>query len=231
MKRYIKRIYGIMISLTYKSVYLVISYLPAFKFYQPIYGKEEKSKAVSRACIDRWKAIVPFLREVKGSVLDIGCNIGYFSFMASKEGCISFGVEADNFNITCCHAIKAETLAKNCMFMKKKVDMDFVRKMPFFDVILSLSVFHHWVKSYGDQQAIEMMKILASKCRAMIFETGQSNESGTKWHHKLFFMGKNPDKWIQSFLYEIGFQDVRIIGIFPTGLTDVDRYLFLARKT
>jgi O-antigen chain-terminating methyltransferase len=231
MKRFIKRFYGIIISLMYKGVYLVISYLPIFKFYQPVFGKEEKSKAVTRACLDRWEAIAPFLRETKGSVLDIGCNIGYFSFMASKGGCFSYGVEANDFNITCCHAIKAETLVENCVFMKEKVDMDFVRKMPSFDVILNLSVFHHWVKVYGDQQSIEMMKILASKCRAMIFETGQSNETCTKWHQKLFFMGKYPDKWIQSFLYEVGFQDVKIIGTFPTGLTDVDRYLFLARKT
>ena len=114
--------------------------------------------------------------------------------------------------------------------MKGLMDKDFIASMPTFDVVLNLSVFHHWVKMYGPDDAQDMMRALAGKCSMMIFETGQSNEVGTKWQEKLSFMGDDPQEWGKDFLQGLGFKTVEVIGTFPTGLTDVDRYLFLAKK-
>ena len=229
MRRRIKIFYRMLIDFTYSCFYWVIANIPAFNFYQPVFGNE-KHASVTRGCDDRWAVIGPILKEKGGSLLDIGCNIGYFSFKAAENGCYSHGIEADSFHITCCNAIKHGTKSKNVLFLKGMVDPDFAEKMPAYDNIINLSVFHHWVKAFGAEQAQEMMKNMAQKCKALVFETGQSNEVGSQWPEHLAFMGEDPKAWIENFLREIGFSNVEVIGTFPTGLTDVDRYLFLATK-
>lgn len=119
---------------------------------------------------------------------------------------------------------------KNVLFVKAMMDPEFVRTMPSFEVVNNLSVFHHWVKAYGADQAQEMMRELASKSDMMFFETGQPDEKGTKWADKLSFMGEEPQSWIERFLREIGFSQVETIGTFDTGLTDIKRTLFVAKK-
>ena len=229
MKRHLKKIYGMLIGVVYQVVYWALSYLPVFKLYQPIFGLN-KTEGLTRECEDRWDVFSKHFPDTKGAVLDIGCNIGYFSFKSAELGHFAYGVEYDHFNVTSCNAIKSVTNSNNCTFVKQLIDTKFVETMPSFDVVINLSVFHHWVKVYGLEQATEMMKKLAQKCSCMIFETGQSNETGSQWPKILSFMGDKPDAWIAGFLKEVGFTSVEMIGTFPTGLTNVDRYLFIAKK-
>ena len=229
MRRRVKLIYRALIKFNYRCVFWLISAMPIFNLYQPVFGGRG-SKETTRICDDRWKVMEPVISDRKGAFLDIGCNIGYFSFNAAEVGCFSYGVEANDFNITCCNAIKSSMRVNNCQFIKGLVDDRFVQQMPSFDTVLNLSVFHHWVKAYGADGAQNMMRLLAQKCSTLIFETGQSDEVNTKWAEQLTFMGDNPKEWIEEFLLDIGFTDVKVIGTFPTGLTDVDRYLFVATK-
>ena len=229
MKRHFKNIYGLSIKFFYQLIYWALSYLPIFKLYQPVWG-QNKSQGLTRQCEDRWNVFSKHLPKTKGSILDIGCNLGYFSFKSGDLGHFANGIEADHFNITCCNAIKSVQKADNTLFMKQLINPSFVSTMPTYDTIINLSVFHHWVKAYGENQAKDMMRTLASKCSCMIFETGQPNEKGTKWQEQLAFMGEKPEVGIAEFLNEIGFAKVDMIGTFPTGLTNVDRYLFVAKK-
>lgn len=228
MKRHMQKAYDFLFMIVYRLIYFFMSALP-FKTYQPIYGSH-RTGALTRQCEDRWEKVQPYLDEAPASVLDIGCNLGYFSFMASEKGCTVFGVDLGSFYITACNAIRHTTKRHTTFFLKANIDKDFLQAMPYFDVVFNFSVFHHWVKAYGEEEAKQMMRVLADKCGMIFFETGQSNEDGTKWQEKLAFMGRNPDLWIQSFLKEIGFKDVKVIGNFPTGLTDVERHLYMARK-
>lgn len=229
MKRHLQKIYDLLVKTVYRLIFFFISALP-FKTYQPVYGSR-RTGDLTRPCEDRWSKIAPHLeKKAAGSVLDIGCNLGYFSFMTSEKGYTALGIDLGSFYITACNAIRSATGAKKTFFLKANIDGDFLETMPHFDVVFNFSVFHHWVKAYGEEQSKAMMRRLADKCRMMFFETGQSNEEGTKWQSKLAFMGENPDEWVQSFLKEIGFNNVQIIGTFPTGLTKVQRNLYMARK-
>ena len=229
MRRRIKLLYKALIKFNYRCFFWVISTVPIFNLYQPIFGRTGV-KATTRVCDDRWDLMGPVIAQKKGVFLDIGCNIGYFSFKAAEIGCYSYGVEANDFNLTCCNAIKTKMKVNNCSFIKGLVDDKFVEQMPAFDTILNLSVFHHWVKAYGADKAQNMMRQLAQKCSTLIFETGQSDEVNTKWADQLTFMGDKPKEWIENFLFDIGFKEVNVIGSFPTGLTQVNRYLFVATK-
>lgn len=198
------------------------------EFYQPLYGSNKKQ--TTRACEDRWTAIAPHIDMKPASVLDIGCNLGYFTFMATEKNKIATGVDADPFYIMACRIIAKENERNNAYFLKGMVTKDFLQMMPSYDVVFNFSVFHHWVKAYGEAQAKEMMVILAGKCKTLFFETGQPDESGTKWAEKLAFMGDKPDQWISGFLKECGFSTVDVIGTFETGLTSTKRYLFCAKR-
>jgi hypothetical protein len=229
MKRLLGIIINFLIIAVYKLIYRTIHYIPWVKLYQPIFGLQNKT-AVTRECSDRWDAFSCHLPSEKGSVLDIGCNIGYFSFQCAQEGHFSYGVEYHRPKIIICNAIKYTTGIKNCTFIKQYIDFDFISKMPAFNTIINLSLFHHWVKRYGFDHSQDMMKGLAQKCDCMIFETGQSTEAGSQWPEILTFMGSDPEQWIEGFLKEIGFTSVENIGTFSTGLTQTKRFVFVAKK-
>lgn len=231
MKRHFKNIYGALIGIIYQIVYWALCYVPIFKLYQPVYGySNDKNEKLTRECSDRWDIFSKHMPKEKGSVLDIGCNIGFFSFSSAALGHFATGIESDHFNITSCNAIKSATESKNCFFSKHLIDPDFVKTMPAYDTVINLSVFHHWVKAYGAEAAQNMMRDLSKKCSCLIFETGQPDEKGTKWADKMGFMGDNPKDWIETFLKDIGFKSVEMVGTFSTGLTQTQRYLFIAKK-
>lgn len=229
MKTHIKKLYALLLTLVYKFIYWTLRYVPVFKLYQPLYGYENKT-GLTRTCDDRWNVFSKSFPNKPGSVLDIGCNIGYFTFKSAEAGHNALGVEGDYFNFTSCQAIKNASDVHNCSFIKHYIDPVFTQTMPHFDTVINLSVFHHWVKAYGLEEAKAMMQNLADKCDTLIFETGQSNEVGSQWPEILSFMGDDPQKWIHEFLLSLGFKNVEMIGTFPTGLTNVDRYLFSAKK-
>ena len=130
-----------------------------------------------------------------------------------------------------CKSIKRKYDIQTSSFSNQLLDLQSINGLPEYDHIFNFSVFHHWVKVFGQDEALEMMRILATKCKKkLFFETGQSNEAGTKWAEKLSFMGSDPESWVTHMLKEIGFSSVEILGEFPTGLTAVKRSLFVAEK-
>jgi hypothetical protein len=76
------------------------------------------------------------------------------------------------------------------------------------------------------------MRSIASKTnKYLVFETGQYNETSTRWHDELDFMGDDYEKWIIDFLTEIGFNEIKVAGQFSTRLSEVKRTLFVAVKS
>ena len=64
----------------------------------------------------------------------------------------------------------------------------------------------------------------------MFFETGQNNEKKMSWSQSLEFMGDDSRIWVKDKFKEFGFKKIQVIGQFPTGLSNVSRYLFFAKK-
>lgn len=227
MKNHFKNAYAVLVNFFAKLLYTILKAAPV-EYYQPLYGVQ-KAQA-TRACEDRWAAISSHMDDSPGSLLDIGCNLGYFTFKATEKNKMAIGIDADPFYIIACHTTKIVNKREYAVFSKGLVTKQFLEKMPSFDTIFNFSVFHHWVKAYGQDEAIAMMKILGSKTNALFFETGQPDEKGTKWAERLSFMGDKPDEWGVRFLKECGFSNVEVIGTFATGLTTTERYLFTAKK-
>ncbi len=182
-----------------------------------------------RACQERFEAAAAVLPP-RGplSCIDIGCNIGYFTFRMAERGGICLGLDIGRNEINLASGMAAVHDVRNAGFLRFEITPETVRGLPDVDVVICMSVFHHWVRKLGLEKATAIMDGVASKCRYLVFETGQHNETDTDWAEDLSFMGADCDHWIRQFLRELGAVKVTHAGQFPTTLSKVKRHLYVA---
>lgn len=201
--------------------------------YQPNPFREDMAagRLDRRACLGRFEAFAAALPAQGAlSCIDIGCNIGYFTFrMAARKG-ICLGIEIGRNEVNYARGLAALHNVRNANFLQFEVTPSSVAALPAADVIICMSVFHHWARKLGLEAATAIMDGLAARCRYMVFETGQVNETDTTWAKDLAFMGQNSDAWIQQYLKARGFARITPLGLFPTTLSAVPRHLYLAEK-
>jgi SAM-dependent methyltransferase len=122
---------------------------------------------------ERWTLLEPHI-PADGAVLDVGCNAGYFVLKCAEKGALAWGVDK---SLTCYlvarYARQKAGLA-NAHFFRWAVTPDNVRALPCFDVVLFMSVFHHWSKRHGFAAARAGLGELLAKGRRVIFEMGQA---------------------------------------------------------
>ena len=190
--------------------------------YQPLDDTDGR-----RSCQNRWDAIQTHLPET-GMAIDLGCNTGFFTHAMAKRGLFSIGFESELKNIIVAHT--AYDLP-NLIFKHFDLNDATVMQLPQAEVVLFLSVFHHLVKNHGQLYAENILQNLARICRSnFYFETGQPNETGTKFCDQMAFMA-DVNAWVETFFLErCGFARVVCLGEFETFLTPVPRKLFLALR-
>jgi hypothetical protein len=110
--------------------------------YQPLpYGNAVKAQR-HNGSLGRWQAIEMELGTLQGSALDIGCNLGFFTFQMARKGLFCIGIESDGLPCHICNVIKEVGEFENAVFVRAMVDERFCRKLPTVDVTLFLSVSH-----------------------------------------------------------------------------------------
>ena len=222
-----------------KTVYKYITEIPnrftitagrmgMIELYQPIYG--EKETGAQRLCADRWEKMKQHLPKDNFSFMDIGSQIGYFTFQAAKEGGVSFGVERNKRYCEVAHAIKSIRNMDHVAFLNIGIDSFTVKGLPNVDVLCCMSIYHHWVRESGFEEADKIFTELTNRTQSIFFDTGQSNEQNVDWAKSLEFMNPNPIAWIETYLKSKGFTTVKQLGEFSTHLSDVPRMLFFASK-
>lgn len=195
--------------------------------YQP---KSFKNNNKGRLTQDRYEALISHI-DMPISMIDLGCNRGFFVLKMAKKGCFSIGIDSDFFEIIAARSMAQKYGFDKALFMKAYIDIDFVKLMPNADLIICTSIFHHWVRLMGKNKAFKLMKLIATKTnKYLLFETGQYNEIDTKWHKDLDFMGDNPKKWIKDFLIELDFTNILELGDYKTTVSEIKRTLFLCEK-
>jgi hypothetical protein len=198
--------------------------------YQPLpwFGIKGTQRHVSS--LKRWEAIQRELGSIGGSggsALDIGCNLGFFSFQLARNGFFCLGIEANRFLYHLCNLEKEVGKFQNAVFMEGFLDEKLCRKLPIVDVTLFLSVFHHLVRESGIEAATRVVVSLMKNTRKiMFFETGQSNETNTSWARYLPEMHPNPSEWIKKYFFSLGASNVKSLGEYQTHLSAIPRSLF-----
>lgn len=224
MKRLISFLYD-----TYnKLIIIVIKGINLFglvSFYEPVpqlkirVGKKKTMRAV-----ERWNMIEREIPLKPMSVLDIGCNVGYYSINLAEKG--HFVTALDNrFFASIVYyekeALKLKQLSSFCM----KLSPANIDALPKYDCVFLLSVFHHWCREYGSEAAMKMLDVIYTKTNRMLFfETGQTDSASEKYRKALPNMGDDPEKWMHQYFSGKGCTNVKTLGNVR------DRYLILVNK-
>lgn len=183
-----------------------------------------------RDCQGRFDAAMTILENMeRPSVLDLGCNQGYFTFRFAHKGGICLGIDNDRSELMVARARAELHKIRNAAFLELTLDPDNLPSLPKSDIVVCLSIFHHWVRHFGQETACDMLSILATRAeKAMVFDSGQPEEKATSWATELNFMQPDGATWIAQYLRHIGFEKVHTMGLFPTSLSPIPRTLFVA---
>lgn len=151
--------------------------------YQPIF-KYKDAKRRQLSTFQRWEAIESAIQNIsksneKMAALDIGCNMGFFTFNLAQKGFFCLGVDGESE--LCQFNNEVELLNKGkqasgdgvAVFTQFILDKTSIDSLPSFDVILFLGVWHHITKTHTLVESQEILSKLYNKCnKIMIFESG-----------------------------------------------------------
>jgi SAM-dependent methyltransferase len=108
------------------------------------------------------------------SVLDIGCNLGDITAWCATRGLWAVGIDSSADLIGA--ARKRYRDVARCGFMQCAVGPADIGALPTFDVVLLLSVHHHWLMAHGPETAGQMLRDLAERTgRVLVFEGASRN--------------------------------------------------------
>ena len=223
--RYIKYSFRVQLFLQMK-VGLLKTYAPnAFVPRNKIFHDE-------RASYGRLDAINRFLPEnYQPTTLDVGCNLGFFTFNMAKRGGFSIGIDYGRNEILAAKALAFKYSVNNIVFTQMEVTPKNASLLPKTDMVICLSIFHHWIRKLGEKDSLRIMKGLASSAnKYFVFDTGQPNEKNVDWSESVEFMNPDIDKWADDYFKALGFSKVVNLGEYRTSVSDVPRTLYIAVK-
>jgi len=160
--------------------------------------------------------------------LDLGCAEGFYVLQSAKEfNIFSLGIDADIRRLDIAqNQLIAEDIT-SAGFALADINPDFIDQLPKFDIVIFMSVLHHFMYSHGQDYCRDFLSRLREKIsKVMIFEMGQSDELENEWARKLPDMGNNPHQWIKDFLLSAGFSKVTKIGESDSFRKDKNRAIF-----
>ncbi len=141
--------------------------------YQPINlpGYEETIPLRGRDCFDRSAAVFGHIARTLGegslSLVDWGCNLGFFVFEAAKLGHLAQGFDSDRRLIDACDFLAGGgSFRSRPSFRVKTLSADAVRAAPPVDVILCFSVLHH----LPEKERFQVLDAIAGRCKSAYIE-------------------------------------------------------------
>lgn len=149
-----------------------------YKGYQPLPWIGLNAKDRTQSSNDRWDAIQANIRNTpRGSVLDIGCNVGYFTLKYAQEGFFSIGVERESATVDFSNFLRHHLKMENVCFSHMEMNPDNIHSIPEVNIINLLSVWHHWVSEFGLEKGNQMLSAVWDKTQdCLIFEGGEDTE-------------------------------------------------------
>ena len=159
----------------------------------------------------RWEAIRAELPENPGSVLDVGCNVGFYVIEAAKLNHMVAGLDSPVF-VWALTTISNNLKLDNVILIRCRLDPSNVKALPEFDCIIMLQVFHHLCRAYGTEQGLAIVRELYGKAKKrFIFETEPSYRTNEKFQPYLPDMGSDSEAWLKGFFAELGCREMRVI--------------------
>lgn len=121
-----------------------------------------------RADIDeRWEFIEPYI-DNSTRLLDIGCAEGYYTTKAAESGAFAIGVDIRPERLE--NAREKYGFPEQVGFVKWEISPENIHKLPNMDVMLLLTVQHHWEEAFGLAVSEEMFQYVMDRCELLIYE-------------------------------------------------------------
>ena len=182
--------------------------------YQPLPWLNRPKAKRATGTSQRWDFIKPELitAGVKSAV-DVGCNVGFFSFAMGELGISVIGVDVDERNLRMAAFARRRLAMSNVGFLSMEVGPTTASILPRTDAALVLSVWHHWVKVFGLSDATRILStIWDHTATIMFFETGQQEMPP---EYGMPAMHPSPAEWLAQYLSETcEHSNVRSLGEF-----------------
>lgn len=184
-----------------------------YEVYQPVIVDGKVIAKGMRDEQERWVSIKKAIHkyEVK-TVLDIGCAEGFFTLSAAKEcACTATGVDGDSRRLWFATQQALLDGVMNTTFCYANMTPDFYESLNSYDMVLFLSVLHHYIARDGLEVGLAVTKkLLARSRKVMIFESGYSAERLKL--NNMPDMGEDPLGWHFDFLRKAGAKDIEVLS-------------------
>jgi hypothetical protein len=170
-----------------------------FGTYQPVSSLPGARATRASGSKTRWEAMKPVLEaNGVGSAVDIGACEGYFSLMLAEAGVSAIALEGKPANYrTTLYAVRRSGLT-NIGVLALALTPENVEMMPSADCVLCLSIWHHFVRSYGLEGATRMLQSIWAKTGVvMFFDTGETEMTPD---YGLPEMKPDPRSWLEDYL-------------------------------
>ena len=143
--------------------------------YQPVPGVPVRA-ARGAGSESRWAAMLPVIKaHGVESAVDVGACEGYFSLMLGTEGIPTIAVENMPSNYRTALLAARKTDNRNVGVLALEVTPENVFTLPDADCVLCLSIWHHFVRTYGVSQATQMLEAIWLHTRkVLLFDTGEA---------------------------------------------------------
>jgi hypothetical protein len=172
-------------------------------------------------------------------VLDVGANVGFFSLSFAERGAIAYAVEAEALNERI-GRIASNSLGESAgTFVPIRLwcRQETVGSLPDSNITLCLSIWHHWVRNLGlDNASLILAQLVRKTSDALFFDTGE-NEMPADYN--LPFRGQDAKAWLTDYLNDFdSVLNVKCLGTFTAFVPnsdekcgDVRRHLFVIEKS
>lgn len=130
------------------------------------FGEDYQDRRVDND--QRWKFISSYIDEEDQLLLDIGCAEGELAARAAEMELDVIGFDRNVMRLKT--AQRKHGNNSNLEFKRAELSPETVGDLPEADVILFLTVHHHWVRAYGWNDAAMMFRTLLAKTGTLIYE-------------------------------------------------------------
>lgn len=167
--------------------------------YQPLPVLGKTGARRSDGTVQRWNVVEEQIRGSRvTSAMDVGCQVGYFGFALAAKGIPTLGVDLEERALRIARYAARKTGTQDLGFLNMQVSPTTVDLLPEVDLILAMSIWHHWVRAYQIDSATAILAQLWRRCRmTMFFETGEDEMSAD---YGLPPMAPSPREWLGSYL-------------------------------
>lgn len=186
---------------------MVIS-IASRKMYHPHLTEDGVFQGGERDYEGRLRKIEQVIDFNGARVLDLGCSGGFFSFSLAKKAAFVCAVDADEELQNQNRITKGRLGLNNIEFLTATLTPSFLKSLPQFDVVLFLSVFHHFFATSGtydwcdsdSSSAYEVLEAIKAIGNVLVFETGHPDE-GFEWCQDIQQTSGELREWVRQTVF------------------------------